>query len=108
MTDEVVHYLLALNTREAYRRDVMPGSVVVMAHCGHRAFVAPTGQAFLATPEGAGAYVICSLCGKEHADATEKRFLPGQQEELTGHLGVAEADQVLAWARDWGVGQPPE
>jgi hypothetical protein len=79
---------------------------VVTADCGHRAWIAPTRQAYLATPEGRAVYVIYTDCMPRGAlldSDIERRSLPGAEAELERTLGTSKAEQVAAFLRDVGI-----
>lgn len=71
------------------------GSTRMLADCGHDAWVAPTGVALV---EEQGVLTVCIDCAP--AGPLEIHVPPGVREELAAHVGVTEADQVIAELKD--------
>lgn len=107
--DEVREVIVLLSCRSAYKTPPVAESIIVTAGCGHRAFMAPTTVAHLADGHG-GVHLVCSRClNAAMAQMPERRLsdfdlrlMPGTAAEAEANLGVAEADQVMAAARDAG------
>lgn len=89
------------NVELAARTGVVAGSTEIIANCGHRCVIAPTGRAFLAdNPE---ALTICTKCiltpdflRKVYGSIEEKglQAVPGAREELNNTIGVGATDQL--------------
>ena len=83
---------------------VLPGSSALVANCGHRCVISPSGRSFLAAdPE---VYTLCLDCAQQDNNLIEQSheqyLVPGAKKELIEQLGVAGLDQVLAAARRAG------
>ena len=104
MSDEV-SFMVLLRYVYGVQSSVAPGSIVVTANCGHRAYISPEGIAWL-EGAGAGAYPMCDQCsdaGHLLTDrSVDKRLFPGVMESIYRWKGTAEGDQVSAWVRDKG------
>jgi hypothetical protein len=93
--------------RYAYgvQHSVAPGSIVITANCGHRAYISPEGVAWR-EGDGADTYTICDQCaeGSRLVDDPEvdKHLFPGVLDSIYRWKGTAEGDQVKAWAKDKG------
>ena len=104
--DEVAEVIILMPTRFAHKLEThVPGSVVVTAGCGHKAFMAPTTVAFLADGPHPNARTVCTTCAEPGLFSNpdvQKRLMPGTRAEAESALGVGGADQLLALARDLG------
>lgn len=100
--DRVIILMPARRIRDAV---LVAGTKVTTAGCGHKALIAPSSVAFIAE---SGARTSCWDCVDRDALSdpdTPKDAVPGFRAELNATLGVAEADQLIAWAATKGIGQ---
>lgn len=81
-------------------------STVVLANCGHRGFVAPVSRDYIeANQTTMRVVLICGNClpsGLLDDPEITKYLVPGSKEEIIRTVGVSEADQMIAYARDHG------
>ena len=79
-------------------------SVTITASCGHQCYVAPASLDFQAS----GIFDVRFICHncvdpKMLVDPRVERYIiPGSREELNNAVGIAEADQTLAFAKEHG------
>lgn len=89
MADERV---LLLSPERDQLSSLVPGSVVIDADCGHRAWISPEGLMFQL---GGGVTTRCQDC-VDPADVAEIDEVPGSRESLAGMLGKDAAEQLMA------------
>jgi hypothetical protein len=96
-------FLVLLAVHEGLAR--APGSKVIVAACGHLAFISPTGQRHY-RGEGAGLYAVCSDCVDVKdviaSETEEKRLVPGALDEVQEWLGKPERTEAEEWAKRMG------
>jgi hypothetical protein len=107
MTDPEVGYFVVLRYIYGQERfGVTPGAVVVMANCGHRAYLSIGGMDVLATEQGQRYYVMCDMClgiqdALDDPDA-DLRVPQAVVDDIYRSVGVAEGDQLMAWGKQKG------
>lgn len=79
-----------------------PRSRVVMADCGHRAWLNMTSDKYLGT-----VVTICTICflasGDSDASDTVTMMVPGTMNYLREHFGDEVAEEARRFARDHGI-----
>lgn len=83
----------------------VPGSRIVTAACGHRAYMSPTSWTHY-QGEGAGLYTVCSVCidpVETVVASAETRLAPGALDEIEQAEGVGQRDQLQAFAKAMGI-----
>jgi hypothetical protein len=79
---------------------VVPGSTIIVANCGHRAWISPSGRWHRAG-DGAGLYTVCATCcaGEVDGPDVDRREVPGSLAELEQTYGPAVADRARAFLK---------
>ena len=83
-------------------RNFVPGSVKIIADCGHEVWVAPSGIALIKEREGDALFesrcIPCAIADPEFQDRVKQQGpaeVPGQREELAKALGQETANEFL-------------
>ena len=83
-------------------RNFVPGSVKIIADCGHEVWVAPSGMAMIKEHEGDALFesrcLPCAMDDPEFQNKVKRSGItevPGQRTELTEALGQETADEFL-------------
>ena len=107
MAEDEAAYLILSRAKLANLPDVTEGSVVIMANCGHKAFISMNGMAELERQHH-GLYTVCTDCvdvAEVIMDKTQdKAYVPGALSTISKHLGwsAGQEDQFHATLRDYG------
>lgn len=97
-------WVIALRYSRDYLDHVDPKSVVRMANCGHRVFMAPETVVYLEeSEEGRGAYSVCTDCFEPMGDDVKGTTIPGLKDRLLQRTNVGVVDQIDAHLRDLGL-----
>ena len=81
------------------------GSTIITADCGHYCFVAACSLEFREKEKKMKVLFVCNDCLPDNLitnPSVDKYLIPGSTDELTQALGVAESDQLLAFAKEVG------
>jgi hypothetical protein len=98
-----VEYLILL--RVTWRTTThAPGTKIIMANCGHRGWIAPSGQQFLREHNNSQ-YVICTECmaAGDISEGIEARSVPGAEQEWTQVFGAEEGAKFSTFLRRHGI-----
>jgi len=93
--------VLGASVFEPHPEGVVHGSTIILADCGHRAWLSPSGLRALRKHD---LETCCMRCVATNIDIrkAEKRILAGSRDELNRKFGVGYTDQLFSELYDDG------